>query len=307
MSRPSRLEPTVAALLRTHDHDGSPEALIHNLVSDLLVQIYGRPPTIDDLPVDINVAAGFWGASIEIKDTDVAGSIRWTGDRFVITLPSSDAPTRRRFSGGHEIIHIPFMRASNGMTHVDNTTGEFDHGRLEEYLCDLGAATLLMPESAIREEMPAAPTMTDVLWLAQQCGTSIEATARRVVDLAAIPGSVVVLQPNLKPAEWRRVIHDRHAPAIPGLEQPLPKPRLRVHWSVDRGVGKIWPHKSVDDSSPLAQVFDREIDFEGETGLLPGKHVVSARYLPYQRGSERVERVVAIMFDARAWQAAAAA
>lgn len=301
-------ERSVAALLASWGYEGDPAELVRWLVAHLHDVMFQRAPLLEDLPINVGLAASCWHARVDFNDSDIAGSIRWVDRGFVIAVPASDREPRRRFSIAHEIIHIPFMQASatNGLTRVDASTGEFDHASQEERLCDLGAAELLMPAAALAEHLPAAPSMEDVLWVANVCDTGIEAAARRVLDLSGIPGSVVVLEPSHKPSEDRDLRRRRQEPALPGFEFVAPRPRLRVKYAIDAGLGKIWKMKSFDDSSELAQdVLGGGVDATIETGLLPGAHHVSARQLPYRRDGKLVERVVMLVFDARRWAAAA--
>ena len=143
--------------------------------------------------------------------------------------------------------------------------------------------------------------MDDVLKLAGIFEASAEATALRVVAVSAIPAAMIVLEPSLKPAELTRFARRRSQPALPGFppEDPI-APRLRVQKSLGQ-LRFIPRHKSIGDSTPLANVLaDGTADYVGETGLVPGRFRVSARLLPIRRNGVLVDRVVALLFDAEA-------
>ena len=142
--------------------------------------------------------------------------------------------------------------------------------------------------------------MDDVLKLAGIFEASAEATALRVVAVSAIPAAMIVLEPSLKPAELTRFARRRSQPALPGFppEDPI-APRLRVQKSLGHQLRFIPRHKSIGDSTPLANVLaDGTADYVGETGLVPGRFRVSARLLPIRRNGVLVDRVVALLFDA---------
>ena len=59
-------------------------------------------------------------------------------------------------------------------------------------------------------------------------------------------------------------------------------------------------HKSVDDTSPLANVVETGgVDYRGATGLTAGTFQVSARHLPYYREGKPVDRVLVLLRDSR--------
>jgi len=52
----------------------------------------------------------------------------------------------------------------------------------------------------------------------------------------------------------------------------------------------------VGDATPLADILDRQqVDYRGETGLVPAPVTVSARYLPYRRGDAWADRVLLLL------------
>ncbi len=288
-----RHDANVAALL---DHHGAsdPEVLIESLCAELLDRAEAT------VPVDLEVLASYRNAEIRTVEQDQSETIVWDGSRFMIRLRREDSVGRRRFSCAHAIVHTYFMQAS-----VPGGSGakvQASWSEREEDLCDLGAAAILLPGPAFRAACPDAPTMDDVLDLASTFEASAEATAIRVVTLAAVPMAMVVLEPRLKPAELKVAARRRSQPTFPGMDDGVdPQPKLRVQRSYGRGLRFIPKHKSVDDLSPLADVAGRDgVDYVGECGLLPGQVRVSARRLPIRYGSELVDRVVALIVDASA-------
>ena len=127
---------------------------------------------------------------------------------------------------------------------------------------------------------------------------SLEATAIRVVNLAAAPMALVVLEPAWKPVEQRQLAQRAAQPALAGLEGEPPPKRLRVRWAYGPKLTTIPKHKSVDDASPLASVLETGgVDYRGTTGLTEGTLEVSARHLPYHRDGDLVDRVLVLLQD----------
>ncbi len=300
-----RLDAPVDALLAAEPPADDPPSVIRNLVDRLHERMYGHPPTPDDLPIDVEMAASFLGAEVAYADGGPAGSVRHDGDRYRVRVNAEASDGRVRFSVAHEIIHIPFLSATGATSRTDRETVRVDWSDQEELLCDIGAAQLLMPASAVQPMLPARPTIDDVDEVAKRCGTSLEASLRRTAQLCGLPGSAVVLEPKLKPAEVRALAAAEQQPQLlAGFETPTPRPRLRVAYAIDCGLF-VPRDKSVADDCPLADIDSLgRVDFVGNSGLVPsGQHVsVSAVSAPLRRGDALVPRVLALVFEADAWR-----
>jgi hypothetical protein len=283
-----RDDPSVQRLCALHGYRGDPVDLVTELCGDLAGESA-------ELPVDLDYLASLRHIRRPLHiDMAEAGSIHYESSSYVVRLRAADSRQRRRFTFAHEIVHTFFLEAdaeSSGRT--DEGVGEFKNDSGEEYLCDVGAAELLLPREPFTRVCPDRPVMSDVVALASLFDSSIEATARRVVALTTTPLHMVVLQQRLKPTELRRM----RQRALPGLESPLPEPRLRVAYAVSNRKLYIPQHKSPDPDSPLADsLITGEANFIGHTGLTPGTFEVSAQHLPYRNNAgHRVERVIALL------------
>lgn len=200
------------------------------------------------------------------------------------------------------MIHILFLQAGAvGRERTDLAVGAFDARRREEYLCDHGAAELLLPRQEFLARSSDEPDMDSVVELAAAFDASLEATARRLVACGSRPAALVILEPRLKPAELRRMTQT----ALPGMDAPAFDAKLRVDYSFGVGLPFIPPHKSIGSATPLGQVLDNgEVDYTGPTGLVPGDFRVSARLAPYRRDGALVQRVIALLFEAETPQRA---
>jgi Zn-dependent peptidase ImmA (M78 family) len=282
----------VRRFLDQHQWSGTPEELVVRLCAELLEE------TGVSVPVDVRMLASFRGISAIIAvDQDEAGCIFCDGERLLVQLRGSDSPERQRFTICHEILHtfFPGFREER-RRRTDPTVGNFDGNQLEEYLCDLGAAELLLPRQSFLAALPAQPSFDDVIELAVVFKASLEATAIRMVSLASVPMALVVLEPAWKPAEQRELARRATQPALAGLESEPPPKKLRVWWAYGPRMATIPKHKSVDDASPLATVLETGgVDYRGRTGLTEVTLEVSARHLPYRREEEPADRVLVLL------------
>lgn len=283
----------VAALLARHGGTDA-VATIMRLCSDLIDEAGST------VPVSLDVLASFRNARVLVVDMDQPETVVWDGRHFIIRVRREDTDGRQRFSCAHGIVHTFFLQAGSGTSKgallLDGRSDQ------EEDLCDQGAAELLLPRAAFTDACPERPSMDDVLDLAEHFDASAEATALRVVALSPVPAAMVVLEPQFKPVELKKLMRRQTQPTLPGLpgEEPI-APRLRVQKRVGNGLPFIPKHKSIDDSTPLADILtDDRVDYVGETGLIPGRFRVSARRLPVRRDGVLVDRVVALMFEADA-------
>jgi Zn-dependent peptidase ImmA (M78 family) len=288
---PDRHDPLIAAFLRQH-RGTHPATVVRRLCNGLLHESGAT------IPVDMRMLASYRGvAEVATADQDEAGC-NFDGDRLVIHTRRTDSEERRRFTVGHEISHTFFPGFQDQRrSRSDATVGQFDRNRTEEYLCDIGAAELLLPRAELRPRLPRQVDLDAVIELASLFEATIEATALRVAALSGRPAAVVVLEPGWRKSEEAHMRHhgNRLAPARPD-QPPIPQ-KLRVKWSASHHGFPVVPrNKSVGDTTPLADILHRHhADYHGETGLTPGPVTVSARHLPYRRGDTWTHRVLLLL------------
>jgi len=282
----------VIEFLRQHRGD-DPEAVVRRLCEELLDEAGA------DIPVDMRILASFRGvAEITAVSQPEAGCIFFDGNRLVIRTRLEDLEERRRFTEGHEINHtfFPGFREER-RSRTDRTVGTFDRSAAEEYLCDVGAAELLLPRTEIVGRLAESIDLDLIAELAIVFRATIEATARRVAALCGGPTAVVILEPGWRRAEEQQMRRRSLHTGLLGLEgPPIPK-KLRVRWAISHGGMPAIPrNKSVGDGTPLAQVLDvGRVDYHGRTGLLCEETIVSARYMPYRRDGLLIDRVLVLL------------
>jgi hypothetical protein len=121
---------------------------------------------------------------LELPGYFASGSTRWKAGAWQITLNASDAPTRRRFSLGHEFKHaldhpfIGFLYPSIGfLSSRDRAEQAADHF----------AACLWMPAVRVRQHWDAG--LRDARLLARLFGVSPAAMRVRLTVLGYLPGA----------------------------------------------------------------------------------------------------------------------
>lgn len=259
---------TVAELAAFCDHhawDGRPEDLMISLCEGLLDEIGCT------VPVNVEALASARGAVVRTNDKAHTGFLYPEDDRLVVVVPASDTPGRRRFTVCHEVCHtfFPDFREREGQR--EQSIGTFDPGEHVEYLCDLGAAELLLPRQSFAWLLREDFTLDDILELARIFEASVTATAVRCVDLSEGPAAVVVLEPD---GQGLLAVRSARGSAmqVPAAGTAVPSTSLLY--------GAL--HKA-------------RIAFCGASGLLPGPHDVSAIALPYEREGKTVRRILALL------------
>jgi Zn-dependent peptidase ImmA (M78 family) len=105
---------------------------------------------------------------------------------FLIEINARSIPGRQNFTLAHEIGHtffLPFEQRERNRR-SDKAVGEYTQEDIEERLCDIAAAELLMPEPMFRGyACDWGPSVASVRCLSQMFQCSEVATARRFVEI----------------------------------------------------------------------------------------------------------------------------
>ncbi len=146
--------------------------------------------------IDVVAIAHSMGATVKFRPLDgCAARIVGNDSRAVITVNESCAPTRKRFSVGHELGHWFYHRGHISMCAQDDIErgNKKRAGIDQERVADSFGANLLMPRYLMAPVVGAAPFFT---WkLVRQVGnafdTSPVAAAIRLVELNLMPALIV--------------------------------------------------------------------------------------------------------------------
>lgn len=248
-------EDAVLKLIGRH-RDTEPESIVRNLAEKVLAETGSTR-----LPIDVEGIASFLGIKRRLGDFPFAGRIfAEPNGQLVMDLTKNDRDERRRFTCGHEVAHTWFPGFKREHRYrVDQKVGNNDPRRAEEeYLCDLGAAELLMPRSLVRDSYSARDGLDDLEQLASDARASLEASGNRLIELADGPAVFIVLELGHKPA-------DR-----PALRRGVPVPkRLRIKYARTANLNLYVPRfKSVPEDDVIWDAFESDSIVRG-LGSLP--------------------------------------
>lgn len=264
-----------------------PEAIVTATAESMLVEAGQHA-----FPVDVEGIASLLGIKRRIGEYSFAGRIyAEPNGQLIMDLSGNDSAPRRRFTCGHEITHTVFPGFTREARYrIDPTVGSHSPERNEEeYLCDVGAAELLLPRALVRGDFDINRGLDEIEQLSDVAGASLEASANRLVDTSEDPVGLLVLEMSHKPA-------DR---AALRKGEDVPK-RLRVRYAKCKGMSVYIPKfKSVDEDSVYSDALATMGVVKGE-GHLPGERrarsfaIEAKRYDRSGKGGI-TERVLAIV------------
>jgi hypothetical protein len=286
-----------ALLLATYGGD-SAEGAIRGAVERLLntAEVVGPPAPLELL--------GSLRGVVRIESVPISSAGRLVpvpGGGYVVQVNEADSPGRQRFSAAHEICHTFFDDARRAArTHDDPTIGAFDERRSEEYLCDLGAAHMLLHPGWLKDLAAGQqPSLDGLFAVASRCEASAEATARQLATLGVWRCSFVFWEPGYRKAERDLLART----PLPGLEAvaPRPVPRLRATRVYTATGMPFFPlRKSVGEDSSIAEALLSEGRTRGVERFDIGRQSLLANceshYVGYEDGGGAlVPRVLTLM------------
>jgi hypothetical protein len=125
----------------------------------------------------------FYASLRRVKDVtqkrmEIDGRLIPISDGFRIELRRDRPHGRRNFTCAHEVMHTFFYEAAPSLKALDN------HDAEEEFLCNVGAAELLMPAPSFRQVVADFElSATSVVKISELFETSITSTVVRLNDL----------------------------------------------------------------------------------------------------------------------------
>jgi Zn-dependent peptidase ImmA (M78 family) len=238
------------------------------------------------LPIRPHIVASFHGIKRKSASYNFAGRIyAEPSGQLVMDINQEDSDERQHFTEAHELIHPAFPEfALEHRYRLDASMDRYAENREEEYLCDLGAAALLMPSALVTDRYTVRGGLKDVERLSDDAEVSIEAAANRVVALADEPAAMLCLTWSHKPA-------DRQA-LRKGTDVPK---RLRIRYAVTSHMNLYVPKfKSAAEGSVFCEAA-QAASAVGATATLPGIEDAGMFRVQAKRyGNEGLERVIAI-------------
>lgn len=115
--------------------------------------------------------------------------------KHIITVNSLETEERQRFTACHEVAHIVLELPSS---HDEVPSWSFAKRDVNEVMCDIFAAELLMPYKQWKSKVPRDEPSTEVIeHMAAEFRTSFPAAASRYASLADIPCAFVTMERGL--------------------------------------------------------------------------------------------------------------
>jgi uncharacterized protein DUF955 len=274
-------EPLVKRLIQKHGVS-NPEWIIERYANKLRVEA-GQ----NELPIRPDLIASVQGIRLRRGRHDFAGRIYVEENgQLVMDINERDSPERQHFTEAHELIHTAFPGFKREHRYRSDAVAMERHppNREEEYLCDFGAAALLMPSDLVRDRYTVGGGLRDAERLASDADVSVEAAANRLIAVSDEPAVLLCLVRMHKPAD---------RPALRrGVEIPE---RLRIRYGFSRHIDLYVPRfKSADDDSLLVRAAN---SFRLRRGIetLPGVETAGLFRLEAKSyGTGPRERVLAI-------------
>lgn len=213
----------------------------------------------------------------------------------LILINQDDQETRQRFTEAHELIELLFNALPDGKAWAARQKGPFKHGT-KEWLCNRGAADLLMPPAMFEARARAdGVSFGTAQKLAREYTVSLTAALVQLARLAPTPHAVVLWRMKHKKADEALQNHSAQL-SLFGEPTPGPAKKLRVEW-VLRGPNDflIPQNKSAPETSLIHTAWLEGRFTTGEETLDLG--AVQGRFrsenLPFEAGDER--RVLSLL------------
>jgi Zn-dependent peptidase ImmA (M78 family) len=273
-------EPLVLRLMKRHRTE-DPQRAIEAYARKLL-----RDAEQDSLPVDVDLIASVKGVRQRHSDYDFAGRIYVEDDgQLVMNLNTTDNSNRQRFTCAHELMHTGFPGFGPEKRYRLDTVVESNPvNREEEYLCDLGAAALLMPSDLVGDQYDVSDGLSAVEALSSDAEVSLEAAGNRLVSLAEEPTAFMVFAYSHKPADRPTLRRGKQA-----------SKRMRLRYARCAGMDLYLPRfKSAEDESVVTAAYESG-RVERGAERLPGAEAAEVFVVEAKRyGKDERECVLAV-------------
>jgi uncharacterized protein DUF955 len=240
--------PSVLALVEDHGHRDDPVTIIRERARELVAQ--AKSLGWSGPPFDPRIMASL--RDIELRSHQLPAKqdafiIPKGDDRLEIVFDPSRPSSRQNFSISHEISHTLFPDGYRMVRYRERDRDRFDPEHELEYLCDVGAAEILLPAEEFESDLAVSgSTLRAVPALRGRYQASREAIVRRMVQLGSERTAAVFLEYRLKPSEKAAM---RQLSFVGMHEAPQPKLRIAYVVPSERFTVFLPPHKSIPDES----------------------------------------------------------
>ena len=289
--------PSVLALIQEDGRRADPVAIIRERARTLIA--HARELGWDGPPFDPRTLASCLGIKVHSDQLKPGHDafIFPVKDRQLQIIFNAERPvTRQNFSIFHEIIHTLFPDGYEMVRHRYERRERFDPDKEVEFLCDVGAAELLLPADAFRIDLRSMGFSLDAVRpLRERYAASREAIIRRMIQLDSGTSAAVFLEHRLKPSEMAA---DRQLRLVEPAARPQAK--LRIAYAVVSEGFPFFlpPHKSVpQDSCAYRALVGAAVEKGRETWAIPKLPLceVEAMAMPVGDSADASLKAVAIL------------
>jgi hypothetical protein len=219
---------SVEALLAAHPGEKDPKQIIRRLAREKVA--YAKSNGWSGPPFCPKQFVSLFGIHCKEVDHDIDGDGRilpYPDGRLWIEYRSGRMPERQRFTIFHEFAHTLFPDYCSFVPqHHTPEIRRRDPNRQFEFLCDLGAAEMLLPVENIREDFGSLKRLEfeAIHQLRERYQASIDATTYRLIELAETLPCAAVFLTDVKGSHkssgplW--VNNASHSPAFKGFIKP---------------------------------------------------------------------------------------
>jgi Zn-dependent peptidase ImmA (M78 family) len=258
-----------------------PEEIVERYADDLR-----EKASQDRFPIRTDLIASVHGIKRRRAQQRFAGRIyAEPSGQLVMDVNTQDSEERQHFTEAHELIHPAFPGFETEERYrLDTSMDRYAENREEEYLCDVGAAALLMPKELVAEHYTVRGGLMDVERLSHDAEVSIETAANRVVALADEPAVMLCLAWSHKPADRIALRKGEEVPKA-----------LRVRYAVTSHLNVYIPRfKGAGEQSVLCEAAEGS-QTASATQTLPGAQEAGPFRIQAKRyGAGERERVLAL-------------
>lgn len=192
-----------------------------------------------------------------IPERSLQGILSKDRDGYLITLNQQDAPERRSFTVCHELGHVQMLNVAESALGPNRVLKDTKASREEERLSDLFAVNLLMPRRKFKQMATAlSPSMKSLIELAGAFRTSVNASARRIVDLNIWPCALLSCEPQ-KILGGQFVVKINTFTNSASLVNPPISHERHVRWGID-AVCEAYDNKCLSRSTVVLREAGRQ-------------------------------------------------
>jgi hypothetical protein len=274
--------------------ESDPVVAMTRMAADLLDEV-GLPGP----PFSPHILASFRGIR-EIRLAEMSSAARLVPDDggLLIELNQAHSSGKRNFSADHEIAHTLMPSYSYGFVD-DAETGTFSSSSEEEYLCDVGAAAMLLDPRTLKTlATEMGPSLETILMLADLFDASLEATVRAISNCNLWPCAFVFWEEGFRKSERASQVQPMLQGFV-GFGAPEPKLRVSRVYRTSSFPHYIPPNKSVPRSSLVALSVGLDEPTFGIEGLDLGHEEISIYcenlHVPYRTRGEYRSRVLSVL------------